>query len=112
MIAETLILNLRNPVIGHKMSRINTSDISTLLERWSATKKQISILEEKIEKYKRVANRIMKQQNCDVLYGDDHTLKRKHMSRSTVNKRDLPEHIWDKYARECNYKAYYLTDNR
>ena len=41
-----------------------------LLERWYDTKQQISALEDKIEKYKKIADNIMDHKNTDILSSD------------------------------------------
>ena len=42
----------------------------------------------------------------------NHTLKRKNISRSTISKHDVPDQVWEKYARKCTYPAYYLSQNK
>lgn len=94
------------------MSIINTTDIATLLERWSETKKEITELEKKLEKYKRLANRAMDQQNDNMISSTYYTLKRKIVSRKTISKQDVPKEIWERYAKTCSYSAYYLIENK
>ena len=94
------------------MSSVNATDIATLLERWSEAKAELAELEKKVEKYKRLANRVMDQQGGNELSSTYYTLKRKNMSRTTISKRDVPKQVWDRYARTCSYPAYYLSEKK
>jgi hypothetical protein len=91
---------------------MSTVDLSKFLQKWIETKNKISELEKNIEKYKRVANRIMEQQQNNTISNDYFTLRRKEMSRTTISKKDVPIEIWNKYSRPCNYKAYYLSEKK
>lgn len=90
---------------------LDSSDIKKLLEHWFEAKNEIIKLEKKIEKYKCVANRVMNQQNTNILTDNNIKLKRKEISRTTISKQDVPKDMWNKYARSCSYKAYYLSEN-
>ena len=92
-------------------SSINDDDISMLLKQWNETKEVMSELELKMEKYKRLANRIMYMKDTNVLSDDKFTLKRKELSRETLSKKDLPIEIWNKYSNKVKYNAYYLKDS-
>lgn len=94
------------------MSTINDEDIEALLDRWSKSKISMLELEKKVEKYKKLANRVMDTQGTHSISSPHHTLKRRTMSRKTISKHDVPEHVWEKYARTCSYPAYYLTENK
>lgn len=91
---------------------VNSSDITTLLDHWSETKAEITELEKKLEKYKRLANRAMDQQNTDTLYSNCYILKRKNISRTSISKQDVPNEVWKTYAKTCSYPAYYLSENK
>ncbi|GEM_PF-4747596 len=92
------------------MSRVKEADIWALLERWSQAKTEMREIEKRIEKYKRLAKRVMDSQDINNLSSDCYTLKRKNISRTTISKRDVPDHIWEKYARKCSYPVYYLSE--
>lgn len=94
------------------MSSVKEADITALLERWSQAKSEMAEIEKRIEKYKRLANRVMDSQGNNNLSSAYYTLKRKNMSRTTISRRDVPDHIWEKYARKCSYPAYYLSENK
>ena len=91
---------------------MSTVDLSNLLQKWTETKNKIAELEKNIEKYKRVANRVMEQQGNNTISNDYFTLRRKEMSRTTISKKDVPIEIWNKYSQPCKYKAYYLSEKK
>lgn len=91
---------------------MSSSDISTLLRKWSDAKAEITRLEKTIEKYKRVASKIMEKQGNSTLTGSGYTLRRKNMTRTTIGKRDVPQAVWEKYSRPCSFEAYYLSKNK
>ena len=93
-------------------SSLKAIDITTLLERWSKAKIEIEELEKKVEKYKRLANRIMDREGNYELSSLYYTLKKRKISRKTIYKQDVPNDIWEKYAHSTSYPAYYLTKNK
>jgi hypothetical protein len=90
----------------------DTNDIDTLLDKWYDTKEQIGILEKKLEKYKKYAERIMDNEDKDELSNFNYKLTRRNMSRTTLSKEDMPKDIWNKYARNINYPMYILRKNK
>jgi hypothetical protein len=90
----------------------STDDIDTLLEKWHDTKEQISILEKKLEKYKKYAERIMDNEDKDEINNSNYSLTRRNMSRTTLSKDDIPKDIWNKYARNINYPMYILRKKK
>ena len=90
------------------MSQFNQNDIGKLLEKWSQTKEQIANLEKRIEKYKRVANKLMVKEKSNTLNSLVYRLTSRKISKKTISKIDVPVEIWDKYAKTCTYNAYYL----
>ena len=87
-------------------------DIDYLMDNWYQAKQEISELEKKCEKYKRLANKIMNSQETNKLYNSDYSLSRRDMTRSTLTKKDVPIDIWDKYSKECTYSSFYLTKRK
>lgn len=91
------------------MSKIKDIDITTLLEKWSQDKAQIAELEKRINKYKKVAERIMDSQDTNILSAGSYTLKRTNMSRGTLTRHDVPDSVWKQYSRTCSYSAFFLS---
>jgi hypothetical protein len=94
------------------MSTVNDSDIETLLDRWAQTKEEIAELEKRLEKYKKLATRIMSSKKSNLLTSSSYTLSRKDITRTTLSKKDVPEQVWEKYAQTCTYPAYYLNKKK
>jgi hypothetical protein len=84
-------------------------DIDDLLSNWYKTKQEITLLEQKCEKYKKVAEKIMSQKEKDILKSDSYSLKKIDIVRSTISKNDVPSDIWDKYSKKTSYSSYYLN---
>jgi hypothetical protein len=91
------------------MSRANEDDISLLLEQWYETKESISELEVKMEKYKKLAGRIMCKKDTNTISSDRYVLKKRDLSRETISKKDLPLDIWKNYCNKIDYSAFYIS---
>lgn len=91
------------------MSNIKESDIVNLLQRWTEDKAELAEIEKRIEKYKKLASRIMDNTNTNSISASNYTLRRSNISRTTINKQDVPSIIWEKYSKTCSYPAYYLS---
>ena len=63
------------------MTVANDTDILSLLQKWTKTKLEIADLEKKIEKFKRLSNRIMDQEGTSTISSGNYILRRKEMSR-------------------------------
>jgi hypothetical protein len=96
----------------YKMSSLTQHDVNDLLERWANAKQEIVELEAKIEKYKKLANKIMDKSDSKSIQGDYYSLSRKDITRKTISKNDVPEPIWEKYSRPCTYQGFYITKNK
>jgi hypothetical protein len=88
---------------------ISKSDIDELLKKWYETKQEISLLEAKCEKYKKYADKIMKDTNNTIISNSYYTLQRKEMSRSSVSKKNMPSELWNKYCTKSTFNTYNLT---
>jgi len=97
---------------SNRSSRVTDNDIENLLVQWARAKEEIAKQEKRIEKFKKLANRILDGQDEKSIRGDEYTLTRRDMSRTTITKHDVPDQIWEKYARPCTYQAYFLSKNK
>lgn len=91
---------------------MDNDDIDNLLNRWYDAKQQISELEKKIEKYKTFAEKFMDSKQIDSISNDKFTLQRKEMNRTSLGKKDLPPEIWDRYAKESFFNAFYISKKK
>ena len=87
-------------------------NIDSIFRKWNDAKNQISELEKKIEKYKKVMGKMMDNQEKNTISGEDFSLCRKTISSRTILKKNIPEHIWDTYSSPKEYKSYYLKKNK
>lgn len=90
------------------MVKIETIDINSLIEKWSDTKKELSVIQAKLDKYKKTIHKIMDFYGKTNISNENNMIVRKNMSRTTITKRDLPEDIWEEYSKTINYSALYL----
>jgi len=84
----------------------NEKDIDMLLQKWNSAKEEISILEKKLEKYKKYAELIMIKDNLRQLSNDDFTLTKSEMNRTVLAKDDVPKEIWYKYSKNITYNMF------
>lgn len=91
------------------MSNVDQQDIDDLLTNWSHAKEQIADLENRIEKYKRLATRILTRTNTDLLQGDTYTLKKRIQTRHTLGQKDVPKEVWSRYAKCSEFPVFYLS---
>jgi hypothetical protein len=94
------------------MSNFDKNDISELLKKWAETKKEISSLEKKCDKYKKYIDAILENNNSDTVSSNEYILKKKIINKSTLSKNDVPKDIWNKYSKSCSYPAYFLTSTK
>jgi hypothetical protein len=87
-------------------------DMSNLLEHWAETKEKITQLEKDLEKYKRLAARIMSREDSNIIKNNFYTLKRRELFRETLSKQDVPDEIWRKYSKSHSYSAFYLSKTK
>ena len=90
---------------------MNKTELDGFLENWYETKQEITKLENKIEKYKRIARKMMDENETDLLHNSTYKLARKDGSRTTIGKDDLPEDIWNRYSKKTYFTSFYISKN-
>jgi len=85
-------------------------NVEEFLEKWFEAKQQISINEKKIEKYKKVAQKLLENGKC--LESKKFKLQVRNQKRETLLKNNVPQDIWNKYSSNINYDVYYLLKNK
>lgn len=85
------------------------NDISTLLEKWAHDKEKITKLEARIEKYKKIASKLMDKREDDTLTGREYLLTRRNQSRTTISKADVPSDVWIEYSRKISFQVFHLV---
>jgi hypothetical protein len=97
--------------VKRSVNHVSNDDISILLDRWYEAKQDLKDLEEKIEKYKKVATKLMKDSDSNVLSSNKYTLTRREMVSTRVLKADLPQDLWKQFSTTSRYPAFYLAKN-
>ena len=91
---------------------MNSKDIDELLNKWYQTKKEISELEKKLDKYKKYAKSIMDDDESDEIKTSKFTLTRKNINKIVLTKKDVPPEIYKKYASTSNFDMFTLKENK
>lgn len=94
------------------MNKVRQDDIDNLLASWAEAKEHIASLEQSIEKYKRLATKILHKNDTEKVTSDAFTLTRRTMSRRIISKNDVPKEIWARYSKPVECTAFYLTKNK
>lgn len=94
------------------MNNIRSEDIDNLLDNWADAKEQISDLEHDIEKYKKLATKILYKNDTETISNNTFILKRRQFSKQTLSKNNVPKDIWHKYSKTTDCKAFYLSKKK
>lgn len=84
------------------------SEIDDIIEKWALVKSDISKLEEKEKRYKKIIKELMKELDSDIIKGSKYGVKNVNQIRRYINRSDLPEDIFDKYSSEKEVSFLYL----
>lgn len=87
---------------------MDTEELDALLHRWSETKSKLKELETKCEKYKKLADKMMRKNNSNALTGSKYTVSKREITKTTISKQSVPPNIWEKYHTRVSYPAFYL----
>ena len=87
-------------------------EINLLLDRWFQLKDEISNMETKLEKCKIIVENFMNKNNTNAITNGKVTVSRKDITRTSVSKKDLPEEVFIKYAKDISYTAFHISKNK
>ena len=91
-----------------KKANISDEKLETLLKEWAYTKKRLTELEETEKKYKDSITKLMNKEDTDSLFSDSYIVKRRIQKRKTISQKDLPQELWEKYAKQIEYPVITL----
>jgi hypothetical protein len=94
------------------MSSLNDKEIDKMFQAWYEVKKQIAELEKENEKYKKMAEKILKLEGTSKYTSNHFNLSRRVMKRNTIVKSDVPANIWQEYSKEVSYPGFFLTKKK
>ena len=83
-------------------------DIGKIIEKWDAAKKKVSLLEEKIEKYKGIVAKEMNKKGVERLSGNGYAVSRRRNTRTYLTKDNVPTEIWKQYSTKCSYDSFFI----
>jgi len=83
-------------------------DLEKVLDKWYETKKTISLLEKKCDDYKKYIAKTMEKRETDLLKTNSYTVNKRHSTRESISKKDVPTDIWGKYCNRSTFNSYIL----
>lgn len=88
--------------------KLDPHEIEKSLKNWYDIKQMILILEKKCEKAKKYIEYIMDTQDVNTLNLGPYQAKRRHDKRRMLYKKNVPKEIYNKYATDIEFTAYYI----
>jgi len=92
------------------MSEDSISKIKEAVEEWYKAKEKVTFYEKQSEKLKQQVIDYMKNKEVETLVTTNYVVSKKSMSRDSLSKKDVPDDIWKKYAKNISYDAYYIKE--
>jgi len=92
------------------MSEDSISKIKEAVEEWYKAKEKVTFYEKQSEKLKQQVIEYMKNKEVESLVTTNYVVSKKSMSRDSLSKKDVPDDIWKKYAKNISYDAYYIKE--
>ncbi len=92
------------------MSEDSVSKIKEAVEEWYKAKEKVAFYEKQSEKLKQQVIDYMKNKEVETLVTTNYVVSKKSMSRDSLSKKDVPDDIWKKYAKNISYDAYYIKE--
>lgn len=87
-------------------------DIDRVLEKWVAARNNIAILEKKIDNYKKLMTQFMSRNNLTKYENDVCRVKQSKQNRSFIIKKDVPQEIWEQYAKPQQIEFLTITEKK
>jgi len=92
------------------MSEDSISKIKEAVEEWHKAKEKVAFYEKQSEKLKQQVIEYMKNKEVETLVTTNYIVSKKSMSRDSLSKKDVPDDVWKKYAKNISYDAYYIKE--
>ena len=86
--------------------------IDDLLRLWQTNKAQIQELEKKNDLYRSYAEKLMNKNGTDDIEGSTYRVTRSNVVRESVNKKDLPSDVWNRYCKKSSFFSYYIKEKK
>ncbi len=86
---------------------MSNSDKNAIFDKFIETKEKLAELEKKYEKYRKMVEDLMIHDHTNLIthtYDDQsYQIKKTLSARQSVSKADLPQEIWEKYAKTSTF---------
>ena len=79
-----------------------------LLGEWFKIKAQKSLLEKRESDIKELVNDIMRNENKKLIQTDNFYVSKISQRRSGISQRDVPEDVWNRYAKKTEFSVFKL----
>lgn len=79
-----------------------------LIQKYEQCKEQSDYYNKKMEKIKKHLKNELKKIPDNTFQNKNHKVFIKNMSRTFLNKKDVPDDIWKKYSKETPYDILYV----
>lgn len=93
------------------MSDLTPEDIDIIIESYYQTKKEIKSLQSKQDEYKAIINKVLNNNNVDIIKGNNLQVKRIIQSRKYLDKGSIPDDIFDKYSVKRKISMLIIKNN-
>lgn len=87
-------------------------DVDALLDKWADARNTISVLEKRVENYKKVMKQYLARNNLTKYENDFFIVRQGTQNRSFVTKKNVPEDVWDMYAKPQKIDFLTLTEKK
>lgn len=87
-------------------------DIDTLLDKWADARNNIATLEKKVDNYKKIMKQYFLRNNITKYENEFFKVKQSTQNRSFVMKKNVPDEIWDQYAKPKSIEFLTLTEKK
>jgi hypothetical protein len=84
--------------------------IKEAVEEWYKAKEKVAFYEKQVDKLKQKVIEYMKEKEVESIVTTNYIVSKRVLSRDSLTKKDVPEDIWKKYARNLSYDAYYIKE--
>jgi hypothetical protein len=84
--------------------------IKEAVEEWYKAKEKVAFHEKQVDKLKQKVIEYMKEKEVETIVTTNYIVSKRVLSRDSLTKKDVPEDIWKKYARNLSYDAYYIKE--
>lgn len=87
-------------------------DMDQLMEKWADARNKVADLEKRIDHYKKIAKQQLLRNNTKKYENEFFRLSLSTHNRTSIQKKDVPQEVWDQYARSKDVEYMTLTEKK